>query len=95
MYIALDKLNNQDLKQVVILVPEKSIGASFYDEPLSKDGFWADWKVEPKWKPRSANLPVMSARRLPTNVILDGLSISSARGIRNRWKRWRSGFGRP
>ena len=49
MYIALDKLHNQGLKQVVILVPEKSIGASFYDEPLSKDGFWADWIVAPKW----------------------------------------------
>jgi hypothetical protein len=30
-------------------VPEKSIGASFNDEPLSQFGFWADWKVEPKW----------------------------------------------
>jgi hypothetical protein len=30
-------------------VPEKAIGASFYDEPLSKYGFWADWHVEPKW----------------------------------------------
>ncbi len=30
------------------MVPEKSIAASFADEPLSKFGFWADWKVEPK-----------------------------------------------
>ena len=30
-------------------MPEKSIGASFHDEPLSQFGFWADWKVEPKW----------------------------------------------
>ena len=49
MFIALDKLANQKLKQVVIVVPEKSIGASFHDEPLSKCGFFADWKVEPKW----------------------------------------------
>ncbi|EAQ99174.1 DEAD/DEAH box helicase [Congregibacter litoralis] len=49
MFIALDKLRNQGLKQVVIVVPEKSIGASFHDEPLSDFGFWADWKVEPKW----------------------------------------------
>lgn len=49
MYIALDKLNNQGLKQAIIVVPEKSIGASFNDEPLSKFGFWADWRVEPKW----------------------------------------------
>ncbi|MCC6765243.1 MAG: DEAD/DEAH box helicase [Deltaproteobacteria bacterium] len=49
MFIALDKLTNQGLKQAVIVVPEKSIGASFNDEPLSKFGFWADWHVEPKW----------------------------------------------
>src|ERR1022692_1375977 len=49
MFIALDKLNNQGLKQTIIVVPEKAIGASFYDEPLSKFGFWADWRVEPKW----------------------------------------------
>jgi len=29
--------------------PEKSIGASFNDEPLSNFGFWADWTVAPKW----------------------------------------------
>ncbi|CAN7780553.1 DEAD/DEAH box helicase family protein [Cupriavidus necator] len=49
MFVALDKLQNQGLKQVIIVVPEKSIGASFNDEPLSKFGFWADWLVEPKW----------------------------------------------
>jgi hypothetical protein len=49
MFIALDKLHNQGLKQVIIVVPEKSIGASFGDEPLSKYGFWADWVVQPKW----------------------------------------------
>ena len=49
MFIALDKLHNQGLKQAIIVVPEKSIGSSFADEPLSKFGFWADWKVEPRW----------------------------------------------
>lgn len=49
MFIALDKLENQGLKQAIIVVPERSIGASFHDEPLSKFGFFADWKVEPKW----------------------------------------------
>ena len=49
MFIALDKLANQNLKQAIIVVPEKSIGASFHDEPLSQFGFWADWHVEPKW----------------------------------------------
>jgi len=49
MFIALDKLENQKLKQAIIVVPEKSIGSSFHDEPLSQFGFWADWQVEPKW----------------------------------------------
>ncbi|MDF1638905.1 DEAD/DEAH box helicase [Alcanivorax jadensis] len=49
MFIALDKLQNQGLKQAIIVVPEKSIGSSFNDEPLSQFGFWADWYVEPKW----------------------------------------------
>jgi superfamily II DNA or RNA helicase len=49
MFIALDKLTNQGLKQAVIVVPEKTIGASFNDEPLTNFGFWADWTVQPKW----------------------------------------------
>jgi hypothetical protein len=49
MFIALDKLENQGLKQAIVVVPEKSIGASFGDEILTKQGFWADWLVQPKW----------------------------------------------
>ncbi len=49
MFIALDKLHNQGLKKVLIVVPEKSIGSSFNDEPLTKFGFWADWEVAPQW----------------------------------------------
>ena len=49
MFIALDKLQNQGLRQAIIVVPEKSIGSSFNDEPLSRFGFWADWEVLPKW----------------------------------------------
>ena len=49
MFVALDKLHNQGLKQVIIVVPEKSIGASFADEPLTKFGFHWDWQVQPKW----------------------------------------------
>lgn len=49
MFIALDKLTNQGMRQAIIVVPEKSIGASFHDEPLSQHGFWADWRVDPKW----------------------------------------------
>ncbi len=49
MFIALDKLHNQGLRQVIIVVPEKSIGSSFHDEKLTNFGFWADWTVAPKW----------------------------------------------
>jgi superfamily II DNA or RNA helicase len=49
MFIALDKLNNQGLKQAIIIVPERSIGSSFADEPLTKAGFYWDWTVTPQW----------------------------------------------
>jgi hypothetical protein len=52
MFIALDKLHNQGnqgLKQAIIVVPERSIGGSFADEPLSKSGFYWDWEVKPQW----------------------------------------------
>ena len=49
MFIALDKLANQGLRQAIIVVPERSIGASFADEPLTRHGFWADWTVVPRW----------------------------------------------
>ena len=49
MFIALDKLHNQHLKQAIVIVPERSIGGSFADEKLSAQGFWADWTVKPQW----------------------------------------------
>ncbi|MEJ7691566.1 DEAD/DEAH box helicase [Daejeonella sp.] len=49
MFIALDKLHNQGVKQAIIAVPEKSIGSSFADEALTKFGYHYDWHVEPKW----------------------------------------------
>ena len=50
MFIALHKLyGSEDVKQVIITVPERSIGASFSDEPLMKYGFDYNWHVEPKW----------------------------------------------
>ena len=49
MFIALDKLHNQGLRQAIVVVPERTIGASFYDTRLSEFGFWADWVVRPKW----------------------------------------------
>lgn len=48
MFIALDKLHNQDKKKVIVAVPEKSIGASFTNTNLSDNGFFTDWEVEPR-----------------------------------------------
>ena len=49
MFVALDKLHNQGLQQAIVVVPERTIGASFADAPLSEFGFWTDWTVSPKW----------------------------------------------
>lgn len=49
MFIALDKLHNQGVQQAIIVVPERSIGSSFADEPLRQYGFYWDWQVAPQW----------------------------------------------
>lgn len=49
MFIALDKLHNQNLRQAIIVVPERSIGGSFADEPLRQYGFYWDWLVVAQW----------------------------------------------
>lgn len=49
MFVALDKLHNQGIKQALIVVPERSIGSSFADEPLTQFGFYWDWQVAPQW----------------------------------------------
>lgn len=76
MFIALDKLHNQGLKQAVIVVPEKSIGGSFADESLSKFGFWADWMVKPQWN--LCNAPGPDEERVdPSKVRAVGQFLSS------------------
>ena len=47
MFVALDKLAHQDIRKVIVAVPEQSIGRSFNNTPLSKFGFFADWQVTP------------------------------------------------
>lgn len=47
MFVALDKLANQGVRKALVVVPERSIGASFNNEPLSQFGFFTDWVVEP------------------------------------------------
>jgi hypothetical protein len=49
MFIALDKLHNQGVRKAIIVVPERSIGGSFADEPLSQFGFHWDWTVKAQW----------------------------------------------
>lgn len=49
MFIALHKLHEGGIKQALIVVPERSIGGSFADEPLSQWGFHWDWNVKPQW----------------------------------------------
>jgi len=49
MFIALYKLHEQGMKQAIIVVPERSIGGSFADEPLTQHGFYWDWTVQPHW----------------------------------------------
>lgn len=72
MFIALDKLHNQGLRQAIVVVPERSIGGSFADEPLSQYGFDWDWQVAPQWnlcnspgvdEPRVAKSKVEAVRK--------------------------------
>ena len=44
MFLALDKLVNQGIKKVIVAVPERSIGSSFSQTDLMKDGFFANWE---------------------------------------------------
>ena len=46
MFVALDKLYNQDRTKVIVAVPERSIGASFSSTNLTARGFFADWEVK-------------------------------------------------
>ncbi|MBL4774727.1 MAG: DEAD/DEAH box helicase family protein [Mariprofundus sp.] len=49
MFIALDKLVNQDIKKVIVAVPERSIGSSFAKTDLQQFGFFADWQPKDKY----------------------------------------------
>ena len=49
MFIALDKLEHQGIKKVIVAVPERSIGASFKKTDLTTYGFFADWEPDDKY----------------------------------------------
>ena len=44
MFLALDKLKNQNIKKVIVAVPERSIGSSFSKTDLKSYGFFSDWE---------------------------------------------------
>ena len=67
MFIALDKLNNQGLKQAIVVVPERSIGGSFADEALTQHGFYWDWTVAPQWN--LCNAPGMDEPRIAKSKV--------------------------
>ncbi len=43
MFLALDKLERQGLRKIIVAVPERSIGGSFSPTRLTEQGFFADW----------------------------------------------------
>lgn len=49
MFIALDKLEHQGIKKVIIAVPERAIGSSFKKTELKKYGFFADWEPDDRY----------------------------------------------
>ena len=49
MFIGLDKLINQDIKKVIVAVPERSIGSSFAKTDLKQFGFFANWEPNPRY----------------------------------------------
>lgn len=68
MFIALEKLQNQGIKKVIVAVPERNIGASFKATALSKDGFFADWTPNPHY-----NLCTSGSEKSKVSALLEFL----------------------
>jgi len=49
MYIGLEKLINQNIKKIIVAVPERAIGASFSNVNLKETGFHSDWNVDTQY----------------------------------------------
>ncbi|MGJ8564025.1 MAG: DEAD/DEAH box helicase [Alphaproteobacteria bacterium] len=67
MFVALDKLHNQGVKKAIIVVPERSIGGSFSNTPLTDFGFYYDFEVEPQWN--LCNAPNADEKRANPSTI--------------------------
>ena len=76
MFLGLDKLYNQNIKKVIVAVPERSIGASFDKVRLTEHGFFADWDFKPENNlciPGGENRKVMAFKKFlndPSGVIM-------------------------
>lgn len=68
MFIALEKLQNQGIKKVIVAVPERNIGASFKATALSKEGFFADWTPNPHY-----NLCTSGSEKSKVSALLEFL----------------------
>ena len=49
MFIALDKLKTQQIKKVIVAVPERAIGKSFNATNLTNAGFHSDWVLSDQY----------------------------------------------
>lgn len=65
MFIALDKHFNQEIKKVIVAVPERSIGASFSSTLLTETGFFADWVI-----PEANNLCIPGSAESKVDQVL-------------------------
>ena len=74
MFVALDKLTHQDIRKVIVAVPEKSIGRSFNDTDLKKYGFFADWRVAPYYNLCSSSGTETSKRKKLTEFLAPSTS---------------------
>ena len=67
MFVALDKLHNQNVKKAIVVVPERSIGGSFSNTPLTDFGFYYDFEVKPQWN--LCNAPNADEKRANPSTI--------------------------
>lgn len=49
MYLALEKLKNNQVKKVIVAVPERSIAKSFAPTNLTETGFHSSWIIQPQF----------------------------------------------
>ena len=49
MYVALEKLKNNQVKKVIVAVPERSIAKSFSPTNLTETGFHSNWIIQPQF----------------------------------------------